>query len=54
MENIGNLGVVTLFIMSVLEFMNIYSGAIVALCAIGGLVCTVIGLIWKRQKRKAL
>jgi len=43
-------GVVVLTATSVLQFMDIHSGGIVALCAIGGLICTIIGL--HRQVKK--
>jgi len=43
-------GVIILTVSSILQFMDVHSGGIVALCAIGGLVCTIIGM--RRKKRK--
>ena len=43
-------GLVVLTATSVLQFLDIHSGGIVALCAIGGLICTIIGMVRKTKK----
>lgn len=51
-EPTGPVGVVIIFLSAIFEFMDIHSGGVVALCAIGGLICTIIGLIRNKRNPK--
>lgn len=46
------IGILILLPSSMLEFMDVHSGGIVALCAVVGAICTVTGLFKQISKGK--